>query len=358
MSNKVYKVCIIGLEHVHAPLLYNAFQNDCKDCVEWIGYAQVSKQPEEVYQVDPSWYQRIFDNMKEYDNYLDLLDQKPDIALVCTDIKTHAEICEETLRRNIHTVVEKPMALTVSDAVRMYRAAQQSNAELVINWPIAWFPAFNKVKELADSGIVGDTLRVTYRTPSTRGPFNPDKLPEEILAQTWWYHTERGGGSLMDYAGYGCVLSAWLVKEELPLRAAGFRKNFMMPFMDAEDYSACLLEYQNAVASVEGSWSTGHSGAIPTGPLVYGTEGTIVADRYSSSVKVYRSKNGKDAEPEVFEVPKGGTNIGLNFLNHLDDGSALHEMITLEFNMRAMTMLDACRRAAQSGTVVSIQKEW
>lgn len=357
-GNKIYKVCIIGLEHTHARMLYSIFQRECKDRIEWIGYASVAEFPEGMSGFKQEIYKPIFDEVKEYDNYIRLLEQKPDIAIICTDTKMHAEICEETLCRNIHTIVEKPMALNLEDALKMYRAAKESSAELIINWPVAWFPNFVKANELADSGIIGETLRFVYRTPATRGPFKPGYFPGDVLSKFWWYDAARGGGSIGDYACYGCALATWFIKEKLPVRVAGFRKNFMMPFSNAEDYSSFLVEYENAVAFAEGSWSTVHSGEIPTGPIVYGTEGTIVADRYSNIVKVYRTVDGEGQEPEVFEVPESGADVALNFLNHLDYGTDLHEMITLEFNMRAMTVLDACIRSAESGMVIPVQKTW
>ena len=83
-------------------------------------------------------------DVKLWEDYRELLAQDIDVAILCTDVKDHADIASETLARGIHTVVEKPMAIDMADAKRMYRAYKRSTAELIINWPIAWFPGVSK----------------------------------------------------------------------------------------------------------------------------------------------------------------------------------------------------------------------
>lgn len=357
-GQKKYRVGIIGLDHTHARLLFSKFRSLCGERVEWVGYAQIEKATGAVLEFNKYFYEPLYDAMKEYDHYMDLLNQNLDIAIVCTDTNMHANICEETLKRNIHTIVEKPMAIDLDDAVRMYQAAKNSRAELVINWPIAWFPHFNKVKELLDEGVIGKPLRFVYRTPQTWGPFTKGFYSDKELSEFWWYDKERGGGSIMDYACYGCVLSAWIFGEELPKRVVGFKKNFFTPDCLAEDYGKFLIEYENAIAEVEGSWSTAHSGEVPTGPIVYGTEGTIVTDRYTNEVKVYKKIEGSDDEVKVYTVQEEDIDIPVNFMNHLEKNEPLHEQITLELNMRAMALLDACLKASDKNEVIEIKKIW
>ncbi|MGN0180026.1 MAG: Gfo/Idh/MocA family protein [Monoglobaceae bacterium] len=365
MSSKKYKVAIIGMDHCHANLLFDYFQKNVNDKVEWIGYADIDENcPEEElerkFQLNFSPVMRNNpDEYKRYKSYIELLDQKPDIAIICTDIASHARICEETLSRNIHTIVEKPMATTFEDGMRMYRAAKRSSAELVINWPIAWFPAFNKAKELADSGIIGDVLRFNYRSPSTRGPYRLDEHTPEQLSKMWWYDSRKGGGSIMDYAGYGCVLSTWFMNEQLPLKVSGVKKNFFLPFADTEDYSTFTIEYENAVSIIEGSWATISNGEIATGPVIYGTEGVIVADRFDPQVKVYKELAPYVPSPaptEVYDTEPMSVNIADSFINYLEKGTPLHRMVTVDFNIRAMAVLDAGIRACDSGNSEAVKR--
>lgn len=362
-DTKTFRIAIIGMDHVHAGQLYREFNQFAGDRLEWVGYADTKDCSDELraFKFKLNFYVDGMDKLKYYDDYKELLDQNIDIAIVCTDIKQHAEVCEETLARGIHTVVEKPMATSLEDGIRMYRAAKRSTATLVINWPVAWFPAFNKAKELADSGIVGKVLRFQYRSPSTRGPYKLGEYTNEELSKLWWYDKKRGGGSIMDYAGYGCALSTWFMNEQIPLKVSGVKKNFFLPFSDVEDYSTFTLEYENAVSVIEGSWSTMNNGEIATGPVIYGTEGVIVADRFNPVVKVYKDLKPYQPSPkptQEFTIGERTNNISINLMNYLEKGTPLHEMVTVDFNIRAMAALDGGIRACESGNTETVKKIW
>ena len=143
------RAAIIGLAHIHAILMIRDLEKN-SDKVEVVGMADYPPYTQEELEkrlkmnTPPEGH-----HVKVWEDYKELLKQNIDIAIVCSDIKDHAAVVEETLGMNIHTIVEKPMALDMADAKRMYRAYKKSSAKLFINWPIAWFPSFQKAKELA-----------------------------------------------------------------------------------------------------------------------------------------------------------------------------------------------------------------
>lgn len=363
MKNQ-YRIAIVGMDHIHAMQLFRQFNEYVGDRLEWVGYADATDCSEELkeFKHKLNFSEPGMETLRYYADYMELLDDDLNIAVVCTDIASHGRICEETLKRGIHTVVEKPMSTTLEDGMRMYRAAKTYDAVLAINWPVAWFERYNKAKELADSGIVGDILRFQYRSPSTRGPYKLGEYKNKELSELWWYQRERGGGSIMDYAGYGFVLSTWFMNGQIPLSVSGIKKNFFLPFSDVEDYSTFTMDYGEAVSIIEGSWSTMNNGEIPTGPVVYGTDGVIVADRFNPEVKVYKDLKPYVPSPSPTEVFKTEIrerqNISMNLINHLEKGTPLHELVTVDFNIKAMAALDAGIRACESGKSELVKKTW
>ncbi len=353
---KKLRAAIIGLAHIHAILMIRDLKKN-SDKVEVVGMADYPPYTHEELEkhlkmnTPPEGH-----SVEVWEDYKELLKQDIDIAIVCSDIKDHASVVEETLGMNIHTIVEKPMALDMADAKRMYRAYKKSSAKLFINWPIAWFPAFRKAKELADRGVAGDVLRVQYRSPSTRGPYKLNEYTPEELSKLWWYQHERGGGSICDYAGYGCVLTTW-ISGKTAKKVYGLKKNFFHPFSDIEDYAAFTIDFGDCVGLIEGSWSTLNNGQIATGPVIYGTEGVIVADRYSSEVKVYKDLMPYQPSPtpnEVYETEPVTEDIISHVVAFLTGGIPLLEMVTPEFNMKAQAAFDAGRRSCESGKVEDI----
>lgn len=95
-------------------------------------------------------------------------------------------------------------------------------------------------------------MRVTYRSPATWGPFSYSKdgilPPDEVLDKAWWYHADRGGGSILDYACYGAALTTWFFGKRAE-KVKGIAKNFQVPAFDVEDYSAMILDFGAASSS-------------------------------------------------------------------------------------------------------------
>ena len=346
---KKIRVAFIGLAHIHFITLSADFMK-YPEQIEFVGMADVPPYTQEELETRIRMNVPDDRNVPLWDDYRKLLKQDIDVAIICTDIKDHARIVEETLAMGIHTLVEKPMALDMADAKRMYQAYQQSEAALIINWPVAWMPAFRKVKELVANGEIGDVLRIQYRSPATRGPYKLNEYTPEELSKLWWYQHDRGGGAICDYAGYGCVLTTWIA-DCVAEKVSGLKKNFFLPFSDVEDYAVFIIDFGKSVGIVEGSWATLNNGQIPTGPIVYGTEGVIVSDRYDSEVKVYKDIKAYEASvtpTAVYQTDAEAYDIAENVIRFLNDEEKLFELVTPEFNMKAMSAFDAGRRSCET----------
>lgn len=358
---KKLRVAFFGLAHPHCTALLKAIKNDPED-FEIVGFAEYPKEP-----ADPYTYEsrrehfKVNNGVVEYESYLDLIAQKPDLAIVNCDNASKEELCCQILSNKINTIVEKPMAKDFAGAKRMYQTARQNGVRMLTNWPIAWFPSFRKAKELCDQGKVGKVMRVTYRSPATWGPYSythDGALPsQDDLSNVWWYKSERGGGSILDYACYGTVLSTWILGKQAQ-RVMGIAKNFEVQFSNVEDFSAMMLDFGDAIGLLEGSWSTYNPGEIPSGPVIHGTEGVIVCDRHSNLTKLYTGKTHAPAAPtEVFENGKDAQAklLAPHLARVLRKEEEAFEMLGEKINLRVIAALDAGASSAKNGFAVQTQ---
>ena len=92
-----------------------------------------------------------------------------DLIIVQSENAQHADIVEACAAHGVHVCVEKPMADTLSNALRMVRACQAAGTALVVNWPLTWSPAAHKAKSLLEDGIIGRILQLKWRAGHT-GP--------------------------------------------------------------------------------------------------------------------------------------------------------------------------------------------
>jgi predicted dehydrogenase len=91
---------------------------------------------------------------------VDLVLQDPDVTalVVATPAATHADLARRALAAGKHVFVEKPLALSTADAIELATTADRSGLILMVGHTFEFVPAVRKMKELVDSGTIGDVL--------------------------------------------------------------------------------------------------------------------------------------------------------------------------------------------------------
>lgn len=83
-----------------------------------------------------------------------------DAVVVATPPRTHAAIAIQALRAGLHTMVEKPLATSVSDAEALVHAAEASGRILMVGHTFEYNAAVWKLKQLITSGELGRILYI------------------------------------------------------------------------------------------------------------------------------------------------------------------------------------------------------
>jgi len=361
--SKTYRVGIIGFGHMHINHVSQVY--DAHPQVEWVACADtVPKVPElRKAPYTREWnLERALKDLgipKAYDDWREMLEKEQlDIIIVTSENYMHPEIVEACAAAGINVCVEKPMADTLSGALRMVRAVRAAGTEMVINWPVTWRGATRKVKELIDEGAIGRVLEVKWRAGHT-GPLGPGAahagVAEEAAllagperAATWWHQVDTGGGAMLDFCSYGAMLSRWYIGEQA-VAALGMKANLDSHWAEAEDNAAMLVRFPSAMGLYEASFTTWDHG-VPTGPIVYGTKGTLVIESREGKQIVRLERGHGDTtiyEPEP--LPEGREEIAGEFIHHLNTGEPVHPTIEMMFNLEVMAILDAGVRSAVSG---------
>ncbi|HZJ57407.1 MAG TPA: Gfo/Idh/MocA family oxidoreductase [Clostridia bacterium] len=351
---KKYRVGVIGFAHMHIVSLVKDFVG-LGERVEWVACSDVKPATPSISE-KPSTrahnIKAVMDMTKMdtlYEDYKQLLDECDlDIAIVCSENALHGKVVSEVLLRGIHVVVEKPMATSMTDALGMVSAAKQGNAVLAVNWPSTWMPGVRLAHKLTSEGVVGKVFKFTYRNSDSQGPFSyGEGLTDLEKGHEWWYNAKTGGGAFWDYCCYGSCLASWFIGT--PIRSAyGLRANFDSPYGNAEDYGTITARFDDAVALIEGSWTTVNRG-VPSGPIVFGLEGTLVTD--GDEVRVYdeRHTTAPSSVHQAEPIPEDRDNIAKEFISHLENGTPLHPTLDIETNLNAMMILDTGYRSSMSG---------
>jgi predicted dehydrogenase len=362
--SKRYRVGVIGFAHMHVNTLIGTF--DALPNVEWVACADTVPDVPSLTTTSNSRADNVRRAHEEigipkvYGDYRELLDSESfDIIIFCPENAKHAEVAEAIAARGIHMLTEKPMSNSLSGALRMVRAARANDVSLLVNWPTTWRPSIRKAKELIDAGAIGDVLEVKWRNTASMGPMTHGSvITDAEKGAEWWHQSAPGGGALLDYCCYGACLSRWFIGQAATA-AQGIKANLRSPYGDAEDNAIINVRFPSALALLEGTWTTWHIG-VPNGPIVYGSEGTLVCAPHTRAdgsrvevVEVYTTRGG--AEPDqVYEgdpLPEGRATTAEEMIHHLETGEPPHDTMEMMLNLDAMAILDAGIRSAASGKV-------
>lgn len=358
---KNYGIGIIGFGHMHINNVAQLY--DSHPQARWVACADTVPFTPELREAPYTreWNQRNLVQKlsipKVYDDYRQMLTEEEDldIVIVTSENAQHPDIVEACAAAGVHVCVEKPMAASLADALRMVRACRAAGTTMLVNWPSTWSASSRKIKDLIDEGVIGRVLEVKYRSGHT-GPLGPgaahagvsedsEPMSGSERGATWWHQKETGGGAMLDYCCYGSMISRWYVDEQASA-AIALRANLDSHWGSADDNAAMIVRFPGAMALLEGSWTTWDHG-VPTGPIVYGTTGTLVAER-SGQIRLERG-HGDTTLYEAGMLPEGRSTIAEEFIHHLETGEPAHPTLDSMLNLEYMAILDAGVRSAQSG---------
>jgi len=120
-----------------------------------------------------------------------------DAVDICTHPRPHCDITVAAARAGKHVLLEKPMCCTVAEADEMIAAAREADVRLQVAYMMRFHPSLMKVKELLDSGTLGDVHLVYCNQVGWFAPQHP-----------WLFIREESGGMLVEQAIH--TLDSWL----------------------------------------------------------------------------------------------------------------------------------------------------
>jgi predicted dehydrogenase len=103
-----------------------------------------------------------------------LADSRLDAVVLATPVPTHAALARKVLEAGKHCFVEKPLAQTVRDAEQAVAAARAADRLLMVGHLLEYHPGVVKLKELADSGELGE-IRYLYSNRLNLGKLRADE---------------------------------------------------------------------------------------------------------------------------------------------------------------------------------------
>jgi UDP-N-acetylglucosamine 3-dehydrogenase len=210
--------------------------------------------------------------------------EKEDIDAVSVVVPTllHHEVASQCMANKKHVLVEKPIASTLEEAQALIVAAKKNGVIFTVGHIERFNPAVQKLKEIIDSGKIGDIMSVFAR----RVGLAPPKIKDANV--------------IIDLAVHDIDIINYLLGEFPRKHTAEGGKAFME---NLHDFANIMLSYPSASAFIQVNWIT----PVRIRKLnVTGTRGYVELDYIDQEISLYETKFRKkdqwgEGKPLLFD---------------------------------------------------------
>jgi predicted dehydrogenase len=166
-----------------------------------------------------------------------LADPELDAVVIATHVPTHAPLAKRVLEAGKHCFVEKPLAQSVVEAEEVAAAAAKAERTLMVGHLLEYHPGVEKLKQIADSGDLGD-IHYVYGNRLNLGKLRADE------------------NALWSLGAHDVSVVLLLAGEE-PVELKAFGESYMRP--GVEDVVFCYLRFPSGLAAhLHLSWLDPH----------------------------------------------------------------------------------------------------
>ncbi len=196
---------------------------------------------------------------KVYTGYNELVrDPNVDVIYVATPHQRHFDDCTLVLEAGKPVLCEKPFTVNAKQARALVDLARRKDLFLMEAMWMRCMPLIRKVKELVDSGAIGDIRMLTAEF----------SVPTHYDPQNRFFDPKQGGGALLDRGVYTLALASLLMGEPV-----GISGEAAIGPTGVDEQSAMVLRYAGGRMAV---LSAGMRTYSSNSAAVMGTRGRIV----------------------------------------------------------------------------------
>jgi predicted dehydrogenase len=266
---------------------------------------------------------------------------KPEAVASFTNTVDHPAVVEAAAARRIHVMMEKPLAVSNAEALRMNRAAEKGGIQVFVNYETTWYQSHGSMWAMIKERKEAGDIRKMVAMDGHNGP-QAIKVQPEFL--DWLRDPVRnGGGALFDFGCYGANLMTWMMDNQRPTAVTAITQQFQPEtYPKVDDEATILVEYPKAQGIIQASWNW------PIGRKdfeVYGERGWAIA---TGGNNLRAAFPGKPDHPITLDPLPDTQKDSISHLIAVVRGTVKpNALSSLENNMIATEILDAARESAR-----------
>lgn len=231
------------------------------------------------------------EKVKKYTDYkVMLLENKLDLIGIATESGSHAEIAIYCINSGINVIIEKPMAMSISDANEIIRLSEEKNVKVSACHQNRFNIAVQELKKAIDNNRFG---KISHGSIHVRWNRSKSYYTQAPWRGTW----NQDGGALMNQCIHGIDLLRWLMGSEIDEIYGQTRQQFHN-YLETEDVGLAIVKFKSgAIATIEGTTNVFPKNLEET-LYIFGEKGTVkIGGTSTNNIEVWEFED-KDENDE------------------------------------------------------------
>ena len=230
-------------------------------------------------------------SIARYSDYKQMISEHPELELVAiaTSSGNHAEIALYCIDHGINVIIEKPMAMSMSDAEEIIRRSEEKGVKVCACHQNRFNVAVQKTRKALESGRFG---KLSHGSIHVRWNRNRDYYEQAPWRGTW----AEDGGCLMNQCIHGIDLLRWMMGNEVDT-VYGVTRQQQHDYLEAEDVGMAVVTFKNgAVATIEGTTNVYPQNLEET-LYLFGEKGTVkIGGKSTNNIDVWDFADETEAD--------------------------------------------------------------
>ncbi len=275
-----------------------------------------------------------------------------DVVCVLTESGLHAEHTIALSRHGKHVVVEKPMALTLTDADAMITACDEAGVRLFVvkqnryNLPVV------KMREALEAGRFGDLVMGTVRVRWSRDQAYYD---QDAWRGTW----ALDGGVFTNQASHHIDLLEWCMG---PPATVFTRTRTALVDIESEDTGVAVITFKNGALGVVEATTATRPADLEGSLSLLGSRGNVEIGGFAvNQMRQWNFTEGLPGDAEGLEKysenPPNVYGFGhVAYLRHVVDvlSNGAPSLVDGSEGRKSLELIHAIYQSAETGTEITI----
>ncbi len=218
--------------------------------------------------------------LQDVPQYLDyhemLVKEKPELVAIATESGKHASIALDCIEAGCNLIIEKPIALSLSDADKIIERAKEKGVKVCASHQNRFNKSVQKIRDALEKERFG---RLMYGTAHVRWARDYEYYSRAKWRGTW----EQDGGALMNQCIHNCDLLRWMMGDDID-EVVGMTDRLKHPYIECEDLGIALIRFKNGSYGIVEGTTNIYPKNLEETLYIFGEKGTVKAGGQSVNV--------------------------------------------------------------------------